>query len=55
MSEGMAYHKNLKLGYDVTLPIGASLVRFGVLGKNGLSSNAWGVYVEPSGDIYLVC
>ena len=51
----MAYHKNLKLGYDVTLPIGDSPVRFGVLGQNGLSSNAWGVYAEPSGDIYLVC
>ena len=55
MSETMAYHKNLTLGYDVTLPIGNSPVRFGVLGKNGLSSNAWGVYVEQYGDIYLVC
>ena len=55
MSRGMAYHKNLKLGYDVTLPIGDSPVRFGVMRKSGLSSNAWGVYVEPSGDIYLVC
>ncbi|MXY43496.1 MAG: hypothetical protein F4Y50_05475, partial [Dehalococcoidia bacterium] len=51
----MAYHKNLNLRYDVTLPIRDGPVRFGVLDKNGLSSNAWGVYVESSGDIYLVC
>lgn len=55
MSRRMAYLKNLKLGYDVTLPIRDNPVRFGVLGKDGLSSNAWGVYTEPSGDIYLVC
>ena len=55
MSKGMAYHKNLKLGYDVTLPIRVGPVRFGVVRKKGLSSNAWGVYVEPSGDVYLVC
>ena len=55
ISGGMAYYKNLNLGYDVALPIKKSPLRFGVLRKNGLSSNAWRVWAEASGDIYLVC
>ena len=54
-SGGMAYYENLNLGYDVTLPIRESPLRFGVLRKNGLSSNAWGVWSEKSGDIYVTC
>ena len=55
VSGEMACFKNLKLGYDVTLPIQESPLRFGVVSKNGLSSNAWGVYVEASGEMYLAC
>ena len=55
VSEGMAYYENLNLGYDVTLPMKKSPLRFGVMRKNSLSSNAWGVYAEASGDIYLIC
>ena len=51
----MAYYKNLSLGDDATLPLRESPLRFGVLRKNGLSSNAWGVYAGASGDIYLIC
>ena len=54
-SEGMAYYTNLGIGHEVTLPLRESPIRFGVLRKNGLSSNAWGVWSELSGDIYVAC
>ena len=54
-SGGMAYYTNLKIMRDVTLPLRESPIRFGVLRRNGLSSNAWGVWSENSGDIYVAC
>ena len=54
-SDGMAYYMNPNIGGKVTLPFRDSSVRFGVVRKNGLSSNAWGVWSEKSGDIYIAC
>ena len=54
-SGGMAYYTNTQIMRDVALPIRKSPVRFGVLGRNGLSSNSWGVYSENSGNIYVAC
>ena len=44
--EGIAYYKNLKLGNDLELPTRESPVRFSIMRSNGLSSNAWRVWVE---------
>ena len=55
LSGGMAYYTNLRIMRDVTLPIRESPVRFGVLARNGLSSNSWGVWSTKSGDIYVAC
>ena len=53
--EGIPVYTNLKNMRDVTLPLRESPIRFGVLRRNGLSSNAWGVWSENSGDIYVAC
>ena len=55
ISGGMAYYTNPAIGHEVALPLRGSPIRFGVLRKNGLSSNAWGVWSEKSGDIYVAC
>ena len=38
-----------------TLPLRSSPIRFAVMRKDGLSSNAWRVWVEPAGDAYVAC
>ena len=38
-----------------TLPFTESPIRFAVTKKNGLTSNAWGVRVEETGDAYIYC
>ena len=55
VSGGMAYYKNLNIAHDLTLPLRASSIRFGVLRRNGLSSNAWRCWSEKAGDIYITC
>ena len=52
---GMAFYTNSRVGRDITLPLRMSPIRFGVLRRNGLSSNAWRAWVEKSGDIYVAC
>ncbi len=39
----------------LTLPLRTQPIRFAVEWKNGLTSNAWGVYVEKTGDAYISC
>ena len=51
--QGIAYYKNLKLGNDLELPIRESSVRFSVIRSNGLSSNAWRVWVDDHGNAYI--
>ena len=38
-----------------TLPLRSSPIRFAVMRKDSLSSNAWRVWVEPAGDAYVAC
>ena len=37
------------------LPFRESPIRFAITMKNGLTSNAWGVRVEGTGDVYIYC
>ena len=39
----------------LTLPLRTQPIRFAVEWRNGLTSNAWGVYVEKTGDAYISC
>ena len=52
-SGGMAYYLNSTLKHDTELPLRESPIRFAVMRRNGLSSNAWRVWVEESGDMYI--
>ena len=52
-AEGIAYYKNLKLGSDLEHPIRRSPVQFSIMRRNGLSSNAWRVWVEKHGNAYI--
>ena len=40
---------------NLTLPCRKSPIRFAVQQRNGLTSNAWGVQVENTGDAYIYC
>ena len=51
---GMAYYKNLGIENDLSLPLRESPTRFAVMRRDGMSSNAWGVYVAE-GEIYIAC
>ena len=37
------------------LPLRIDCIRFAVMRRNGLTSNAWGVRVEQTGDAYIYC
>ena len=37
------------------LPLRTKQIRFAVQWKNGLTSNAWAVCVENTGDAYIYC
>ena len=52
-SSGMAYYKNPTLATDLAIPITKSPVRFSVMRRNGLSSNAWRVWVDEGGEAYI--
>lgn len=52
---GMAYYKNLRIKDDLTLPLRTNPTRFAVMRRDGMSSNAWGVYVENKGEVYIAC
>ena len=41
--------------HGLTLPSRESPIRFAVQQGNGLTSNAWGVHVENTGDAYVYC
>ena len=41
--------------HGLTLPCRESPIRFAVQQGNGLTSNAWGVHVENTGDAYVYC
>lgn len=51
---GMAFYKNLGMEDDLELPLRESPTRFAVLRQDGISSNAWGVYVKGS-ETYIAC
>ena len=53
--DGMAIHLNRATVGTSVLPLRNSPVRFAVIGGNGLSSHAWGVYVEKGEEIYIIC
>ena len=38
-----------------SIPLLESSIRFAICRRNGLSSNSWRVWVEKSGDVYIVC
>ena len=46
---------HLRQGNGLKLPLKKSPVRFAVMNKNGLSSNAWRVWTEKAGDVYIAC
>ena len=52
-AKGITYYKNLKLRNDLELPLRESPVRFSIMRSNGLSSNAWRVWVEKDGNAYI--
>ena len=52
---GMAYYKNPRIKHDLTLPLRTSPTRFAVTRRDGITSNAWGVYVDKKGEIYIAC
>ena len=39
----------------LALPLRTECIRFAVERRNGLTSNAWGVRVEKTGDAYIYC
>lgn len=49
----MALH--LRTGQGLALPLRAGPVRFAVINQNRLSSNAWRVWTERTGDAYIAC
>ena len=51
-SEGMAYYRNLNLG-DIELPIRQGPLRFGVIRRNGPSSNSWRAWGDSKGNFYI--
>ena len=46
---------NQNIHPSIQLPIRRSPLRFAVMRKNGLCSNAWGVYVDNNGEVYISC
>lgn len=42
-------------GTAAELPIERNPIRFAILYRNGCTSNAWGVRVQPAGDGYIYC
>ena len=52
---GAAYYIRQGTEPAPTLPLRSSPMRFAVMRKDGLSSNAWRVWVDPAGDAYVLC
>ena len=51
----MAYYVRQGAEPALSLPFRDRPVRFAVMRKDGLSSNAWRVWVEAAGDAYVLC
>ena len=51
----LAYYWNTQIADQLELPLRTDSIRFAVMRRDGLSSNAWRVWAEESGDIYIVC
>ena len=51
----MAYYTRHETDSASSLPLRNSPMRFAVMRKDGLSSNAWRVWVDPAGDAYVLC
>ena len=45
----------LWIKHGLEIPIRKSPIRFAIQMKSGLTSNAWGVHVENTGDAYIYC
>ena len=52
---GAAYYIRQGTEPAPTLPLRSSPMRFAVMRKDGLSSNAWRVWVDPAPDAYVLC
>lgn len=50
---GMTYYKNPRTETDLELPLTKGPIRFSVIRKNGLSSNAWRVWVDDHEEAYI--
>ena len=51
----MAYYVRQGAEPALSLPLRTSPIRFAAMRKDGLSSNAWRVWVEEAGDAYVAC
>ena len=54
-TEGIHYYQNPKLANDQEFPITQGRLRFSIMRSNGLSSNAWRVWVQSDGSAYITC
>ena len=54
-SRGIKFRPNPEVEHDIEFPLTKNPIRFAVIRRDGLSSNAWRVWVEDPGDIYIVC
>lgn len=52
---GMTYYAREGSEPALSLPLRTSPIRFAVMRKDGLSSNAWRVWVESDGSAYVLC
>lgn len=52
---GMVLYHNTRINTSFKPPIRISPIRFAVLRRNDLSSNAWRVWTEKSGEAYVAC
>ena len=46
---------SIQISRDLILPCRQSPIRFAIQQRNGLTSNAWGLRVENTGDAYIYC
>ena len=53
--DGMAYYTRHGTESASSLPLRNHPIRFAVMRKDGLSSNAWRVWVDPAGNAFIAC
>ena len=55
MSETNEHQLDISTRNGAELPLRTAPIRFAVMRSGGLTSNSWGVKVEPKGDAYVYC